>query len=116
MQELTNLETKLGEVIGLAMAAQVSIDRISKLANGDRSLVKQMKTMRSEAAEAEKRGTQSWARSTARRKILSEARSVKRKGADMMKTYLDRDADLDGMEFMTMPRPARLATGRCSPS
>ena len=35
MAELTNLETKLGEVIGLAMAAQASIDRISKLANGD---------------------------------------------------------------------------------
>ena len=31
MAELTNLETKLGEVIGLAMAAQVSIDRVSEL-------------------------------------------------------------------------------------
>ena len=117
MAELTNLETKLGEVIGLAMAAQASIDRISKLANGDRSLVKQMKTMRSEAAEAEKRGTQlAGTFDGKKQKILSEARSVKRKGADMMKTYLDRDADLlDGMEFMTMPRPA-MATGRCSPS
>ncbi len=47
MAELTNLETKLGEVIGLAMAAQVSIDRVAKLANGERDLARQMKTMRS---------------------------------------------------------------------
>jgi hypothetical protein len=104
MAELTNLETKLGEVIGLAMAAQVSIDRISKLGNGDRALQKQMKTMRSEAADAEKSGTQLAATFDGKKqKILSEARSVKRKGGDMMKTYLDRNADLlDGMEFMTM--------------
>ena len=104
MAELTNLETKLGEVIGLAMAAQVSIDRISKLANGERALATQMKTMRAEAADAEKRGTALAATFDGKKgKILAEARTVKKKGGDMLKTYLDRDADLlDGMEFMTM--------------
>jgi hypothetical protein len=104
MTELTNLETKLGEVIGLAMAAQVSIDRVSKLTNGDRGLARQMKTMRAEAVDAEKRGTQLAGTFDGKKsKILSEARAVKKKGGDMLKTYLDRDADLlDGMEFMTM--------------
>jgi hypothetical protein len=104
MAELTNLETKLGEVIGLAMAAQASIDRISKLAEGEKELVQQMKTMRAEAADAEKQATQVAGTFDGKKsKIMGEARSVKRKGAEMLKTYLDRDADLlDGMEFMTM--------------
>ena len=104
MAELTNLETKLGEVIGLAMAAQVSIDRISKLAKDENALLKQLKTMRAEAAAAEKGGTKLAATFDGKKsKILAEARSVKKKGGEMLKTYLDRDADaLDGMEFMTM--------------
>jgi len=104
MAELTNLERKLGEVIGLAMAAQASIDRISKLAESEKELVKQMKTMKAEAANAEKRGTQLAGSFEGKKsKIMAEARAVKKKGAEMLKTYLDRDADiLDGMEFMTM--------------
>ena len=35
--------------------------------------------------------------------ILEEARATKSKGADMLKIYLDEDADaLDGFEFLTM--------------
>jgi hypothetical protein len=103
MAELTNLETKLGEVIGLAMAAQAALDRIEKL-NDDRTLAKQLKTMRTEAALAEKEGTQLAASFNGKKsKILAEARTVKKKGGEMMKTYLDRGSDaLDGFEFMTM--------------
>jgi len=103
MAELTNLETKLGEVIGLAMAAQTMIDRMEKL-NDDRSLAQQLKTMRSEAALAEQEGTELATSFQGKKaKILTEARSVKKKGGEMMKTYLDRGADaLDGFEFMTM--------------
>ncbi len=103
MAELTNIETKLGEVIGLAMAAQVSIDRISKL-DPPSNLAKQMKQMRSEAAAAEKAGTKLAATFDGKKsKIMAEARTVKKKGGEMLKTYLDRDSDLlDGMEFMTM--------------
>ena len=104
MAELTNLETKLGEVIGLAMASQVSIDRVSKLAQGEKELTKQLKQMRKEAEQAEKAGTELAASFDGKKsKILSEARSVKKKGGEMLKTYLDKDADLlDGLEFMTM--------------
>jgi hypothetical protein len=102
--ELTNLETKLGEVIGLAMAAQASIDRVEKLAQGEKEIAKQLKAMRREAAAAEQGGTEIAATFTGKKsKILSEARSVKKKGGEMLRTYLDRDADLlDGLEFMTM--------------
>jgi len=103
MPELTNLETKLGEVIGLAMAAQAATDKVEKLTK-DKTLVKQLRTMREEAAMAEKRGTEVAGTFDGKKsKIVAEARSVKKKGADMMKTYLDRDADeLDGFEFLTM--------------
>ena len=103
MAELTNLETKLGEVIGLAMAAQATIDRVEKL-NDDRAIAKQLKAMRSEAELAEKQGTELAGTFDGKKaKIMTEARSVKKKGAEMMKTYLDRSSDaLDGFEFMTM--------------
>lgn len=103
MAELTNLETKLGEVIGLAMAAQAATEKVEKLTD-DRQLKKQLKTMRQEAAKAEKDGTAVAATFNGKKsKILQEARSVKTKGATMMKTYLERGSDdLDGFEFLTM--------------
>ena len=101
--ELTNLESKLGEVIGLAMAAQGATDKIGKLTT-DRDLKRQLKTMRTEASEGEQRGTQ--VAGTFRGKkaaILKEAREVRQKANKMMTTYLDRSADgLDGFEFLTM--------------
>jgi hypothetical protein len=35
MADLTNLESKLGEVTGLAMAAQVATERVMKLAEAE---------------------------------------------------------------------------------
>jgi hypothetical protein len=103
MAELTNLETKLGEVIGLAMAAQVATEKVEKLTD-DRQLKKALQTMRKEAAKAEKDGTALAATFNGKKsKIMQEARSVKTKGANMMKTYLERGSDeLDGFEFLTM--------------
>jgi hypothetical protein len=103
MADLTNLETKLGEVIGLAMAAQVATERVEKLTT-DPKLRKQLKTMRQEAAKAEKDGTAVAGSFNGKKsKILAEARTVKTKGATMMKTYLERGSDdLDGFEFLTM--------------
>ena len=103
MAELTNLETKLGEVIGLAMASQATIERVERL-NKDRALGKQLKTMRAEAAVAEKQGTALAGTFNGKKsKILGEARSVKKKGGEMMRAYLERGSDaLDGFEFITM--------------
>jgi hypothetical protein len=106
MAELTNLESKLGEVIGLAMAAQDATKKVEKLVKkeGHDDLAQTLQTMAQEAAMAEQRGTEIAegieGKKTA---ILREARSVKTKAREMMSTYLDRDADaLDGFEFLTM--------------
>ena len=106
---LTNLETKLGEVIGLAMAAQGGTDKIAKLVD-DRELKRQLKTMKSEAAEAEQAGTEVAGSINGKKgAILKEAREVKTKATKMMTTYLDRSADgLDGYEFLTMAEAAEV--------
>jgi hypothetical protein len=105
MADLTNLESKLGEVTGLAMAAQVATGRVITLAkNEDAELVAALEKMREEAAETERRCT-ALAESFEGKKtaILDEARTTKSKGADMLKIYLDQDSDaLDGFEFLTM--------------
>jgi len=103
--ELTKLESKLGEVTGLAMAAQAATKKVIGLAKEEHpELVSRLEQMHEEAAETERRCTEVAdgldGKKTA---ILEEARTSKAKGADMLSTYLDRDADaLDGFEFLTM--------------
>ena len=105
MAELTKLETKLGEVMGLAMAAQAATKKVITLAKDeDQSITSQLERMHQEAAETERR-CENIAGSYDGKKtaILEEARTVKAKGAEMMATYLDEDSDaLDGFEFLTM--------------
>ncbi|MBA2726257.1 MAG: hypothetical protein H0U53_09735 [Actinobacteria bacterium] len=103
MAELTTLEEKIGEVIGLAMAAQAATEKVMKLEEAEQSK-DLLKRMNAEAAEAEKRGT-ALADSIEGKKtaILEKARETKSKGADMLKTYIDEESDaLDGFEFLTM--------------
>ena len=106
MAELTNLESKLGEVVGLAMAAQDATQKVIKLArdDGDDELVSSLERMQQEAKETEDRGTAVAASFEGKKtKILEEAREVKQKAKQMMSTYLDQAADaLDGYEFLTM--------------
>jgi len=104
MAELTNLESKLGEVLGLAMAAQGATDKVSKLDDLDRDLIQTLERMHKEAKEAEQRATEVAADFEGKKTaILDEAREVKQKATEMMQDYLDRTADaLDGFEFLTM--------------
>jgi hypothetical protein len=104
MAELTNLESKLGEVIGLAMAAQGATEKVSKLDELDGDLEQELERMRNEAKEAEERATEVASSFEGKKTaILEEAREVKQKATDMMQDYLDRAADaLDGFEFLTM--------------
>jgi hypothetical protein len=103
MAELTTLDEKLAEVIGLAMAAQGATTKVKGMVK-DRALAKQLAQMGKEAAEAEKRATEVAAGLDGKEgAILKEARSVKKKAAEMMKDYLERGSDgLDGFEFLTM--------------
>ena len=104
MAELTNLESKLGEVLGLAMAAQGATDKVSKLDQLDRELKQTLERMHDEAKDAEERATAVAAGFEGKKTaILEEAREVKQKATEMMQEYLDGDSDaLDGFEFLTM--------------
>jgi len=106
MAELTVLESKLGEVMGLAMAAQGATEKIGKLVEqeGDDELLQVLERMRQEAAETEERCVERAEEFDGKKTaILEKAREVKREATDMMRTYLGNDADaLDGFEFLTM--------------
>src|SRR5579862_1238936 len=105
MAELTVLESKLGEVLGLAMAAQAATSRVaSMLADDEHSLAQELERMREEAAETEERcialAGEFDGKKTA---ILDQARETKGEAAAMMNTYLKGEDDaLDGFEFLTM--------------
>jgi hypothetical protein len=103
--ELTNLQEKLAEVTGLAMAAQVAGKKVHKLTQDENEdLASALQRMAEEAAETQKR-CEEIAGSFEGKKtaILGEAREVKQKATEMMQDYLDRASDaLDGFEFLTM--------------
>jgi hypothetical protein len=105
MADLTNLETKLAEVLGLAMAAQGATDKVKRMLDGEHaSLADKLDQMRAEAAETEERCTE-FAGSLDGKKtaILEKAREVKGEATEMMSTYLSGEDDpLDGFEFLTM--------------
>jgi hypothetical protein len=106
MAELTNLESKLGEVVGLAMAAQDATKTVAKLAkeSGEDQLVGKLDRMQDEARETQERGTEVAATFEGKKTaILDEAREVKQKAQEMMKSYLDQASEaLDGFEFLVM--------------
>jgi hypothetical protein len=104
MAELTNLESKLGEVLGLAMAAQGATEKVTKLDDLEDDLAKTLERMHKEAKEAEERATELAGTFEGKKTaILDEAREVKQKATAMMQDYLDRASDaLDGFEFLTM--------------
>ena len=106
MAELTVLESKIGEVLGLAMAAQGATEKIGKLVQeeSDEELVAVLGRMKQEAAETEERCVERAEEFDGKKTaILEKAREVKQEATEMMRTYLGDDADaLDGFEFLTM--------------
>jgi hypothetical protein len=104
MAELTNLESKLGEVLGLAMAAQAATQKVQKLEGLMPELDERLVQMHDEAKETEERATEVAGSFDGKKTaILDEARDVKQKATEMMSTYLESASDaLDGFEFLTM--------------
>jgi hypothetical protein len=103
MAEITVLEEKLAEVLGLAQAAQAATDKVGGLTE-DEDLAGQLQRMHDEASETEERCTaladELDGKKTA---VLEKARETKQEAAEMMSIYLGSDADaLDGFEFLTM--------------
>lgn len=103
MAELTVLEEKLAEVIGLAMAAQGATEKIGGMTD-DGELSEHLEQMHEEARETEERGTQLADELDGKKTaVLDKARETKGEATEMMSTYLGDDADaLDGFEFLTM--------------
>jgi predicted phage tail protein len=103
MAELTTLEEKLAEVIGLAEAAQKATEKVEGLVDDD-SVAHKLQQMREEAEETARRGTEvAEQRDGKKTAILEKAKETKGEASEMMDTYLGDDADgLDGFEFMTM--------------
>ena len=104
MAELTALESKIGEVLGLAMAAQGATDKVKSMLADDGDLASVLQRMHDEATETEERCTtlagEFEGKKTA---ILDSARETKQEASEMMQTYLgDEDDPLDGFEFLTM--------------
>jgi hypothetical protein len=101
--ELTNLETKIAEVIGLAQAAQGATEKVEKLVDDD-GLKQTLQRMHEEAIETEERTTTVAENLDGKKTaILEKARETKQEATKMMQAYLGGNADgLDGFEFLTM--------------
>ena len=103
MAELTTLEEKLAEVLGLAQAAQGATEKVEGLTHDD-EIAGRLQQMRKEAEETEKRCTDvADERDGKKTAILDKARETQSEATDMMQTYLGSDADdLDGFEYLIM--------------
>ena len=105
MATLTNLESKLAEVLGLAMAAQESVRHVRGMLDGEHApLDKKLAQAQEEAKETQKRCT-ALASSFRGKKtaIAGKAREVKQEATEMREAYLAGEEDpLDGFEFLTM--------------
>jgi hypothetical protein len=103
MAELTVLEEKISEVLGLAQAAQDATQKVQGLVE-DEEAANALQRMREEAEETERRCTKlAQQRDGKKTAILEKARETKGEATEMMSTYLGDDADgLDGFEFLTM--------------
>lgn len=109
MAELTQLEEKLAEVMGLAQAAQGATSKVAKLVEDD-EVASLLERMGEEAAEAERRCAEVAADLDGKKTAVEEkARETKGEATEMMDTYLGDDADgLDGLEFLIMAEAGEL--------
>jgi myo-inositol-hexaphosphate 3-phosphohydrolase len=110
MAELTPLDEKLGEVLGLAQAAQAATKKVSSMEGAD-DFAGDLQRMREEARETERR-TAALVDALAGKKtaIRGKARETKSEAAEMMGIYLgDEEEALDGFEFLSMAEAGELA-------
>jgi hypothetical protein len=109
MAELTPLDEKLGEVLGLAQAAQDATAQVAKLEGAD-EFKADLDRMSEQAAETERR-TDAFVDTLEGKKtaIREKARETKSEAVGMMKTYLGGEEEaLDGFEFLSMAEAGEL--------
>jgi hypothetical protein len=105
MAELTVLESKLAEVLGLAGAARGATETVQgMLDEQEQDLALRLERMREEAGETEERCTEVASELDGKKTaIVEKAREVKQEATKMMQTYLEGENEaLDGFEFLTM--------------
>jgi hypothetical protein len=109
MAELTPLDEKLGEVLGLAQAAQDATSKVATMEGADEFRPK-LEQMAEEAAETERRTDELVDGLDGRKTAIREkARDTKSEATEMMKTYLGGEEEaLDGFEFLTMAEAGEL--------
>src|ERR1700754_392943 len=109
MAELTPLDEKLAEVLGLAQAAQQATTHVASM-EGAEEFKTALGKMNEQAAETERR-TDGYVDTLEGRKtaIRDKARETKSEAVDMMKTYLEGEEEaLDGFEFLSMAEAGEL--------
>ena len=109
MAELTPLDEKLGEVLGLAQAAQDTTAKVAKMEGAD-AFAERLERMSQEAAETERRtGDLVDGREGRKTAIREKARETKQEAGEMRETYLSGEEEaLDGFEFLTMAEAGEL--------
>ncbi|HEX2160968.1 MAG TPA: hypothetical protein VHF88_04015 [Thermoleophilaceae bacterium] len=109
MAELTPIDEKLAEVLGLAQASQDTVSKVLKLCD-DEQVVETLERMRDEARETQERCEAIAAELDGKKTAVEEkARETKQEASQMRDDYLGDDADdLDGLEFMIMAEAGEL--------
>ena len=105
MATLTKLESKLAEVLGLAMAAQDAAQEVRGMLGSEHAaLDKRLGKQRDEARETQKRCTAVAGTFKGKKTaIVAQARETKQEATEMREAYLAGEGDpLDGFEFLTM--------------
>jgi hypothetical protein len=110
MADLTPLDEKLAEVLGLAQAAQATTKQVSGM-EGDDDFKAQLERLHEQAAETERRTDELVDTLDGRKTAIREkARETKSEATEMAKTYLgDEEEALDGFEFLAMAEAGELA-------
>ncbi len=109
MAQLTPLDEKLGEVLGLAQAAQAATAKVSSLEGAD-DFKADLDRMHEEATETEQRTDRLIDKLEGRKTAIREkAQDTKSEASEMMKTYLGGEEEaLDGFEFLSMAEAGEL--------
>lgn len=109
MADLTPLDEKLAEVLGLAQAAQVATSRVAAMEGAD-DFADDLARMRSEAQETERRTDELIDGFEGKKTAIREkARETKGEATEMARTYLEGEEEaLDGFEFLSMAEAGEL--------
>ena len=109
MADLTPLDEKLAEVLGLAQAAQAATTHVAKMEGAD-EFKADLDRMHEQAQETEQRLDALIDTLEGKKTAIRDmARETKGEAVDMMKTYLgDEEEALDGFEFLSMAEAGEL--------